>query len=67
METTERRDTRGRSLYVWLPGAQWEALRLLAEVEHRAAREQAVLLIVDGLARAGLLDVVCPEPAERTR
>lgn len=57
MDTPE---PRGRSLYVRLDGATWEALRLLADTERRQARDQALMFIVEGLAASGLLRVVRP-------
>jgi hypothetical protein len=54
--TSRLTEPRGRRLYVWLTGWEIEALRDLAEAERRQTREQAALLIVDGLCKAGVLD-----------
>jgi hypothetical protein len=51
-----------RAIYVPLPGDASERLYELAQREHRRTREQALVLLLDGLQRAGL------EPLEgRTR
>ena len=44
-----------RSLYVTLPGDTAEALRELSVREFRHPRDQAAVLLLDGLRRAGLL------------
>jgi hypothetical protein len=49
-----------RNIYVPLPEPAVEQLRTLAEREYRGAKEQAAVLILDGLRRAGL------DPATRT-
>lgn len=58
-------EPRGRRVYVWLDGWQWEALRLLADIDHRQAREQAAWLILAGLKAAGLeVDLASGERAD---
>jgi hypothetical protein len=57
----------GRRISVWLTGWQSEALRLLAEIEHRETREQAAVLIVAGLHNAGILEIVTPDPKPAAR
>ncbi len=61
-------EPRGRSVYVWLPGWQWEALRTLAEIEHRPAKDQAAYLIEQGLRRATVeIDMADGAPAGADR
>jgi hypothetical protein len=43
-----------RNIYVPLPESAVEQLRALADREYRGAKEQAAVLILDGLRRAGL-------------
>jgi hypothetical protein len=46
----------GDAVYVPLPGGAPDALRRLARREHRHPRDQALVLVLDGLRRAGELD-----------
>jgi hypothetical protein len=50
-----------RAIYVPLPGDASERLYELAQREHRRTREQALVLLLDGLQRAGM------EPLEEAR
>lgn len=43
-----------RNIYVPLPEPAVEQLRALANREYRGAKEQATVLILEGLSRAGL-------------
>jgi hypothetical protein len=44
------------AVYVPLPGGAPDALRRLARREHRHPRDQALVLVLEGLRRAGELD-----------
>ena len=46
----------GQAVYVPLAAAAAEGLRRLARRERRHPRDQAVVLLLDGLHRAGVLD-----------
>lgn len=52
-----------RSIYVALPEDLRRALYALAQAERRRPQEQAALLIVEGLARSGWLEVIRPTEA----
>jgi hypothetical protein len=50
-------------IMITLPQNEREALRELAQREHRDPRAQAALIIRDGLERAGLLPTATPTSA----
>jgi hypothetical protein len=53
-----------RSIYVAIPENAVDQLRVLATRERRAPRQQAAMLIIDGLRRAGLdVDLASREQA----
>jgi len=57
-----------RNIYVPLPEPAAERLRELAKREYRGTKDQAAVLILEGLRRAGLDPDAQPEPAsEATR
>jgi hypothetical protein len=43
-----------RSLYIAIPEQAAEQLRVLATREYRSPRQQAAILLIEGLKRAGL-------------
>ncbi len=43
-----------RSIYIVIPEQAAEQLRVLATREYRSPRQQAAILLIDGLRRAGL-------------
>ena len=45
-----------RKVWVPLPGDAWDRLLILAEQELRDPRQQAAVLILDGLEQAGIHD-----------
>jgi len=56
-----------RSIYVPLSEEVRQALWLLADAEHRSAKDQAALIITEALTRSGFLELVRPaeRPAEK--
>ncbi len=43
-----------RAIYIAIPEQAAEQLRVLATREYRSPRQQAAILLIDGLRRAGL-------------